>query len=138
MQVGLRDRAEAIMKGKSISLLIMLLVLQNCATITRGRTQAFTVTSEPSQANVVFSNGLGCLTPCTLTLPRRPGFVVSVSKEGYKMVTTSIVSQIANAGGAALAGNLVLGGIIGAGVDSGTGAMNELVPNPLHLVLEEE
>ena len=44
----------------------------------------------------------------------------------------------AGAGGAALAGNVVLGGLIGAGVDSTTGATNELVPNPLHLVLEEE
>ena len=44
----------------------------------------------------------------------------------------------AGAGGTALAGNVVLGGLIGAGVDSTTGATNELVPNPLHLVLEEE
>ena len=71
-------------------------------------------------------------------LPGRPGFVVSVSKEGYKMITANVVSQIADAGGAALAGNVVLGGLIGAGVDSTTGATNELVPNPLHLVLEEE
>ena len=54
------------------------------------------------------------------------------------MITANVVSQIAGAGGAALAGNVVLGGLIGVGVDSTTGATNELVPNPLHLVLEEE
>ena len=94
------------MKSKFVLLTLIALILQNCATITRGRTQAFTVTSEPSQANVIFSNGLVCLTPCTLMLLRRPGFVVSVSKEGYKMITANVVSQIAGAGGAALAGNV--------------------------------
>tara|TARA_Y100000758_G_scaffold267722_1_gene208403 strand:- start:269 stop:649 length:381 start_codon:yes stop_codon:yes gene_type:complete len=126
------------MQRRIVLFTLIALILQSCATITRGRTQAFTVTSEPTQANVMFSNGLVCLTPCTLMLPRRPGFVVSVSKEGYKMITANVVSQIAGAGGAALAGNVVLGGLIGAGVDSTTGATNELVPNPLHLVLEEE
>ena len=37
-----------------------------------------------------------------------------------------------------MAGNVLLGGLIGAGVDASTGAMNELVPNPLHVVLEAE
>ena len=34
-----------------------------------------------------------------------------------------------------MAGNLFLGGIIGAGVDASTGAMNDLVPNPIEVVL---
>ena len=37
-----------------------------------------------------------------------------------------------------MAGNVILGGLIGAGVDASTGAMNELVPNPLHFDLEAE
>ena len=37
---------------------------------------------------------------------------MSVSKEGYKMITANVVSQIADAGGAALAGNVVLGGLM--------------------------
>jgi len=36
-----------------------------------------------------------------------------------------------------LAALQVLGGIIGAGVDAANGAMNELTPNPLHVMLEE-
>ena len=41
-------------------------------------------------------------------------------------------------GGTAMAGDVLLGGITGAGVNAFTGAMNELVPNPLHIVLEAE
>jgi hypothetical protein len=35
-----------------------------------------------------------------------------------------------------MAGNVLLGGIIGAGVDVATGAMLDLVPNPLVVKLE--
>ena len=113
------------------------LLLSNCATITRGRNQAFTITSEPSGADVRFSTGLACSTPCTLEVKRKPGFAVTVSKDGYETQTANVVSQISGGGGAAMAGNVLLGGLIGAGVDASTGAMNELVPNPLHVVLEQ-
>ena len=36
----------------------------------------------------------------------------------------------------AFAGNLLLGGLIGAGVDSYTGAAREFKPNPLKVTLE--
>jgi len=120
------------------TLTILSLTLINCATVTRGRSQAWTVTSEPSNAEVRLSSGLSCTTPCTLTVTRRPGFAVTVSKEGYVTQTANVASQISGGGGTALAGNVILGGLIGAGVDASTGAMNELVPNPLHVVLEEE
>ena len=99
---------------------------------------AFSVTSEPTGADISFSNGMSCITPCSLQVKRRPGFVVTATKEGYKTITTNVVSQVSGGGGAAMAGNVLVGGIIGAGVDASTGAMNELVPNPLHLVFETE
>ncbi|MDP2140138.1 MAG: PEGA domain-containing protein [Gammaproteobacteria bacterium] len=112
------------------------LILSNCATITRGTTDAFTITSDPTGADIRLSNGLVCRTPCALEVKRRPGFVVTVEKEGYRTVTTSVVSSISGGGGTAMAGNVLLGGIIGAGVDASNGSMNELSPNPLHVVLE--
>ncbi len=114
------------------------LALSNCATITRGTTEAFTITSDPTGADIRISNGLACETPCALEIKRRPGFVVTVTKEGYKTVTTSVVSSISGGGGTAMAGNVLLGGIIGAGVDASNGSMNELSPNPLHVVMEVE
>jgi len=123
---------------KYLILIIFTFTMISCATVTRGRTQAFTITSEPTSALVTMSNGLTCTTPCTLTVDRRPGFVVTVSKEGYETVNATVASQVAGAGSAGMAGNLLLGGVIGAGVDASTGAMNELVPNPLHVILPEE
>lgn len=121
----------------AIGLTLMSILLTNCATVTRGSNQAFTVTSEPNGAEVRFSSGLTCTTPCTLTMKRRPGFAVTVSKDGYDTQTANVVSQISGGGGTAMAGNVILGGLIGAGVDASTGAMNELVPNPLHIVLDK-
>lgn len=121
-----------------LALWVTVSLASGCATVTRGTSQAFTITSEPTGANVRLSNGLVCITPCTLELKRRPGFAVTVEKEGYERVITNVASQIANGGGMAMAGNVILGGLIGAGVDASNGSMNELVPNPLHIVLEPE
>lgn len=43
---------------------------------------------------------------------------------------------MATSGGAALAGNVLVGGIIGLGVDAATGASKELTPNPVRVTLE--
>lgn len=123
---------------KIVLLSVVSMMLINCATVTRGRTQAFTITSNPSNADVRLSSGLNCTTPCTLTVNRRPGFAVTVSKEGFVTQTSNVASQISGGGGTAMAGNVLLGGLIGAGVDASTGAMNELIPNPLHFELEAE
>jgi hypothetical protein len=109
-----------------------------CATITRGTTEAWTVDSRPQGADVRLSTGQECVTPCTLELKRKEAFTVVVSKAGYKTAKTQVISQVAGAGAAGMAGNVLVGGIIGVGVDAATGATKELKPNPLMLELEPE
>jgi hypothetical protein len=107
-----------------------------CATVVRGTNQDFVVESTPPGARVVTSNGFECdATPCTFRMPRRPGFDVTVSLEGYATRTLTVDSAISGGGGGAMAGNLLLGGVVGAGVDVASGAMNDLKPNPLHVIL---
>jgi hypothetical protein len=107
------------------------LAIQGCATVTRGTTEAWTVESDPIGAAVTLSSGETCTTPCTLTKKRKDPFMVTVEKEGYEPVQTQIQSQVAGAGAAGMAGNVLIGGIIGIGVDAATGATKELKPNPL-------
>ena len=71
-------------------------------------------------------------------MPRKSEFDVTISKPGYKTATVHVTNKVANEGGTAMAGNIILGGIIGAGVDAGTGAMMDLVPNPVDIVLERK
>ena len=59
-----------------------------------------------------------------------------IEKEGYKPLIVNVTNQVSNEGGAGMAGNICLGGCIGAGIDSASGAMLELKPNPINADLE--
>ena len=110
-----------------------------CATVTRGSNTAWEVTSTPSGARVETSNGFSCqATPCSIRMPRRSQFVATLTKEGYEPATVTVTNKVATGGGVAMAGNVLVGGIIGAGVDAGTGAMLDLTPNPAHVDLNPE
>jgi hypothetical protein len=109
-----------------------------CATITRGRSEAWIIDSTPSGATVSLSNGERCETPCTLKLRRKYPFSVEVCKAGFHTVNTTVQSEISGAGAAGMAGNVLIGGVIGAGVDAGTGATKDLRPNPLNVQLVAE
>jgi hypothetical protein len=83
------------------------------------------------------SNGERCETPriVKLKLKRKHPLAVHVCKAGHAPVTTSIVSSISAAGGAGMAGNVPVGGLIGVGVDAASGATKDFKPNPLVLQL---
>jgi len=116
-------------------LLIMIFavaLLSGCATITRGSKDAFTIDTEPQGAACSLSNGFYCAsTPCTIKMPRKSEGVATCELQGYETGTGSFTNKIAGSGAAGMAGNVILGGLIGAGVDAGTGAMKDIVPNPL-------
>lgn len=116
------------------------LSLSACATITRGTTQAFEVKTTPSGASVKTSNGLYCdATPCVFAkVDRKAEFDVTITKPGYKTVVSRVTNTLSGGGGTAMAGNVIFGGVIGAVVDGTNGSMNDLVPNPLEVVLESD
>ena len=107
--------------------------LASCATVTRGTTTAFVVETIPSGAQVSLSTGQVCnATPCTFArISREAEFSVTVSKAGYETTTHAVTHRMANAGGAGMAGNAILGGVIGLAIDANSGATQDLVPNPL-------
>jgi hypothetical protein len=69
---------------------------------------------------------------------RKYPLAVHVCKAGYAPVTADIVSAMSGAGGAGMAGNVIVGGSIGVGVDAARGATKDLEPNPLVLQLVAE
>ena len=110
-----------------------------CATVTRGSHQAWTVETTPGGAAAKTNIGFACdATPCTWKMQRKKEFDITITKPGFKPYTTHITNQIGGKGGAALAGNVLVGGIIGIGVDAATGASKDLTPNPLKVTLEPE
>ncbi len=116
--------------------LIMAGAAGGCATVTRGTTTKFLVDSAPEGAAIRTTNGYTCpATPCTFKMQRKGSFDIGVTKAGYKPYSTHVESKVAGGGAAGFLGNAVVGGVIGAGVDIASGAMNNLYPNPLHVTL---
>jgi|GraSoiStandDraft_4_1057263.scaffolds.fasta_scaffold200518_2 hypothetical protein len=108
-----------------------------CATVTRGSKDAWVVNTEPSGAKVETSNGHQCAaTPCAIKMSRKSNFTATVTKAGFKPATVTVTHKTATAGAAGVAGNVLLGGVIGLGVDVATGASQDLTPNPVNLKLE--
>lgn len=111
------------------------LALAGCATVTRGTTNQIQIVSEPSGATARTSMGYQCSTPCTLQVSRKDEFSVTFTLAGYEEQTVPVKTQIAGSGAAGFAGNVILGGVIGMGVDAATGSTLEHVPNPVSVVM---
>lgn len=111
--------------------------LAGCASITRGSTEQVTVTTEPPGAAVRTSMNYACpQSPCTFQVGRKDEFIVTASKPGYQDASMPVKTKVAGNGGAAFAGNVLVGGLIGMGVDASTGAALDHYPNPVLLKLE--
>ncbi|PYJ32046.1 MAG: hypothetical protein DME88_12550, partial [Verrucomicrobia bacterium] len=120
---------------RSVLLCLPVVLITSCATITRGSHDKLTVLSEPSGAKVVLSSGEKGVTPTKFVKSRRDSFTVTVSKAGYVPQTVNVESKVSATGGTAMAGNVIVGGPIGAGVDAVSGAYNSLYPNPVSVRL---
>jgi hypothetical protein len=61
---------------------------------------------------------------------------VTVNKEGYEPQIIALTKEIPGTGAAGFAGNLLLGGVVGMGVDAVTGAALDHRPNPVIVTLQ--
>ena len=151
-------------------------VAVGCATVIRGAEEDFLVESDPVGAKVtlvwdepavlfVYDNKktygeevndpkkvpvtrLEGVTPTTFEIPRKGDFTVTISKDGYKPVTTLVKTQISTSGmvlgSCCVAPNIydrpsvggAIGGI-GAGVDETSGGKLEHVPAAIKVKLEK-
>jgi hypothetical protein len=93
------------------------------------------IASDPPEAQARTSMGHVCVTPCTLQFSRKDEFTVLISKPGYHSAEIAVTTRIAGAGVAGFAGNVLLGGVVGMGVDAVSGATLEHVPNPVSATL---
>jgi hypothetical protein len=70
-------------------------------------------------------------------MERKSEFDVTITESGYKDWKGHVTHKTAGGGSGAMAGNILVGGIIGAVVDGNNGATQDLVPNPLVVKLEK-
>ncbi|SEN06912.1 hypothetical protein [Nitrosomonas marina] len=102
----------------------VLFIFSGCATMIRGTEQEVSVNTNPPGADVQFSNGQSCISPCVIKTKRNQSLQISVTKDGCHQQTATMMPTLAGAGA-------MLGGFI----DYGTGAVYDLHPNPLTISL---
>jgi hypothetical protein len=111
---------------------ILASLLGGCATVVNGTTQTIPVSSSPSGASIFADGRFMGTTPCQVELSRRTSHVLSFEKEGYEPTSVAISREIS----AMTAGNVLIGGLIGLGVDAVSGANYRLVPESISVSLE--
>lgn len=122
-----------------VVLLMPVLMLAGCATVTRGSTEMVDFSSDPPGAIVQTSIGLACpTTPCKMEISRKTDFVATFTKPGYLPQSIPVGTAVEGGGAAGFAGNILLGGVVGMAADVATGATLNHVPNPVHANLLPE
>jgi hypothetical protein len=110
-----------------------------CASVTRGTTENISISTTPAGATADIS-GLeiptACVTPCVVQAKRSADITVTINKEGYEPQIIPLTKEIPGSGAAGFAGNVLLGGLIGMGVDAATGAALDHKPNPVIVTLK--
>jgi hypothetical protein len=110
-----------------------------CASVTRGTTEAISITSTPAGATAEVS-GLDvpttCVTPCVVQARRNADITVSIAKPGYEPQIIPLTKEVPGSGAAGFAGNVLVGGVVGMGVDAVTGAALDHKPNPVEVTLQ--
>jgi hypothetical protein len=102
-------------------------VVAGCATIVKGTTQTIVINTPgaPGAMCTLASSDMGTksvVTPATITVGKsKENISVTCQKECYQDGIAVIVSNTE----AMTAGNIILGGVVGLGVDAATGAMNK-------------
>ena len=102
-----------------------------CATVIHGTTQEIPVSSDPPGITLMVDGKSNFTTPANLLLSRDEPHILEFSLEGYHPEVVRLRSVMS----AAVAGNAVLGGLIGWGVDAASGAQYRLVPTAVHVSL---
>jgi hypothetical protein len=76
------------------------------------------------------------VTPCVVQAKRSADIIVTINKEGYEPQVVPLTKEIPGTGAAGFAGNVLLGGVVGMGVDAVTGAALDHKPNPVIVTLQ--
>ena len=113
--------------------------LGGCASVTRGTTENISISTTPSGAQADIA-GLdiptACLTPCVVQAKRNADITVTINKEGFEQQVIPLTREVPGTGAAGFAGNILLGGLVGMGVDAVTGAATDHRPNPVIVTLQ--
>ena len=114
-----------------LAAMVFIVSCSGCATIVHGTNTTVYIHSKPPGAEAHVA-GATIITPGTISLKNNQSYIVTFKKEGYKDAELSIQKEISGW----VWGNIVLGGLIGLGIDIMTGGAYKLNPTYLEAELE--
>lgn len=127
------------MKRQLIVVALVATSVGGCGSIMRGTDEPVAFVSTPPGASVTTTKRYACpSTPCSLQIDRSDEFDATFTLPGYRPEIVPVRKTFVTAGGTAMVGNVVAGGLIGLGVDAATGAAYDHTPNPVSVVLIPE
>lgn len=112
----------------------LIMSVSGCASILHGTTQTVDITSRPPGATArVLPGNTIVTTPGSLELARKHVHTVRFELPGYCRETAYVDRMVSSA----LLGNLIIGGMIGASIDTSNGAAFFLTPDPVDVTLRQ-
>lgn len=112
----------------SLVLCLALSTIVGCATIIRGTEEEVRIETIPEGATATIEpGGLVIQTPASVALQRANEYIVTLELEEYETETV----RLRHSSSGVVFGNLILGGLIGYSTDQSSGAVYNLIPNPL-------
>ncbi len=127
------------MRRRILTAALLAVGTAGCGTIIRGTDEPVAFLSDPPGAAVTTMKGYACpATPCTIKVERSDEFDATFTKPGYQPQIVPVRTEVVGKGAAGMAGNVIVGGVIGIGVDAATGAAFDHKPNPVSVVLVPE
>ena len=102
----------------------LLWLVSGCATVFHGSSQDIGITSVPTGAAVTVDNMAQGHTPVIAPLSRRDNHIVKVEHPGYHPFEATLTRTL----NGWVSGNIMIGGLLGVGVDAISGAMYNLTP----------
>ncbi len=109
----------------------MLLGISGCGTIMHGNKQTLHISSRPPGADVLYDGVIRGVTPCDVSVSRRPLKIDLVLwKTGYRAKKLEIWNRVSLW---ALLGNVAVGGIPGWVVDAATGSFGAYYKDAYHV-----
>jgi|LauGreDrversion4_2_1035121.scaffolds.fasta_scaffold290606_2 hypothetical protein len=113
----------------SSTFVLILLGVSSCATIILGSKQSVGISSNPSSAKIYINEESVGTTPKTVDIKKKDAksFKVKIELDGYQPYETVLTRKTSGW----IAGNILLGGLIGLVVDLATGGAYVLTPDQI-------
>ncbi len=116
-------------------MLSLIFTATSCASIFTGTKDSVSFTSNPEGARVFHKGVEKCTTPCTAEISRSLSKqIVILEKEGFQKKEVKLTKTF----NAVSLLNILLGGVIGIGIDAATGSLTKYSPKEYKFELESK